>query len=42
MQLKLNKGLDALFELLDEAEITEILHADRPSVVPKPRRLFGR
>lgn len=42
MQLKLDKGLDALFDLMDEADITEILDVDRPSVIPKRRRLFGR
>lgn len=42
MQLKLDRGLDALLDLMDEAEITEFLEADRPSVIPKRRRLFGR
>jgi hypothetical protein len=39
MQVKLDDGLDRLFDLLDEARITEILEPDRPSVVPKRRRL---
>jgi Suppressor of fused protein (SUFU) len=42
MQLKLDHGLDALFDFMDEANITEILHADRPSVIPRRRRLFRR
>jgi Suppressor of fused protein (SUFU) len=42
MQLKLDKGLDALLDLLDEAELTEILDPERPSVVPRRRRLFRR
>lgn len=42
MQLKLDKGADALYDLLDAAEVTEALHPDRPSVVPRRRRLFGR
>jgi hypothetical protein len=28
--------------MMDEAEIVEILNVDRPSVVPKRRRLFRR
>jgi hypothetical protein len=42
MQLKIDKGLDALFGLLDEAEVTEAVDPGRPSVVPRRRRLFGR
>jgi Suppressor of fused protein (SUFU) len=42
MQLKLDNGPDALYDLLDEADVTEILQSDRRSVVPKKRRLFGR
>jgi hypothetical protein len=42
MQLKLDKGLDSLLDLLDRAEITEVLHVDRSSVVPARRRLFRR
>jgi Suppressor of fused protein (SUFU) len=42
MQLKLDQGLDALFELMDAAEIIEILDVDRPSVIPKRRRFFRR
>jgi Suppressor of fused protein (SUFU) len=43
MQLKLDQGLDPLLDLLDDAEVTEILDADRPSVAPaRRRRLFGR
>ena len=42
MQLKLDRGLDALYDLLDAAEITEILNADRPSVIPRRRKLFRR
>jgi hypothetical protein len=39
MRVKLDDGLDRLYDLLDEAEITEILHPDRPSVVPRRRFL---
>jgi hypothetical protein len=43
MRVKLDDGLDRLWELLDEARIMEILHEDRPSCVPKRRRgLFRR
>jgi len=42
MQLRLDRGLDALYDLLDAAEITEILNADRPSVIPRRRKLFRR
>lgn len=42
MQLKLDKGLDPLFDLLDEAEVTEILDPERPSVIRGRRRLFRR
>jgi len=41
MQLKLKKGADALYEPLDKAEVTEILDPDRPSCVPRCRRLLG-
>jgi Suppressor of fused protein (SUFU) len=41
MQVKLDDGLDRLFDLLDEARIMEIVDPDRPSVVPK-RRFFRR
>jgi hypothetical protein len=42
MKLKLDKGLEALYELLDAAELTEILDHDRPSVVPPRRKWFRR
>ena len=43
MRVKLDDGLDRLFDLLDEARIMEILNENRPSVVPKRRRgLFRR
>jgi hypothetical protein len=42
MRVKLDDGLDRLFDLLDEARIMEILDADRPSVVPKRRSRFFR
>jgi hypothetical protein len=42
MELKLEQGADQLYELLDAAALTEILDPDRPSVVPRRRRLFGR
>lgn len=38
MQVKLDDGLDRLYELLDEARLYEIVEPDRPSVVP-PRGL---
>ena len=40
MQLKLDDGLDALYERLDEAEISEVLIPDRPSSVGRRKR-FG-
>ena len=42
MQLKLDKGLDALFDALDGAKVTEVLHPDRQSAVTKRRGLFRR
>ena len=42
MRLKLDKGLDALFGALDDAQVTEVLHPDRPSAVTKRRGLFRR
>ena len=42
MQLKLDKGLDALADRLDEVELTEIMDPNRPSVVRGHRRLFRR
>jgi Suppressor of fused protein (SUFU) len=43
MQYKLDHGLDALFDHLDEAKVSEIVKADRPSCVPRRRRgLFRR
>jgi hypothetical protein len=43
MQLKLDKGLDRLVDLLAAADVTELLEPDRPSVVPpRRRRLFRR
>jgi hypothetical protein len=41
MRFKLEHGLDRLYDLLDEAELTEALLPDRPSVV-KRRRFFRR
>jgi suppressor of fused protein SUFU len=42
MRVKLDEGLDRLYDLLDEARIMAILHAERPSVVPKRRSRFFR
>jgi len=42
MQLKLDKGTDALYDVLDEASLTEILDVDRPSVAPAKRRGWFR
>jgi hypothetical protein len=44
MDLKLAKGTVALYDLLDEALVTEILDVGRPSVAPprKRRRMFRR
>jgi hypothetical protein len=42
MRLRLDKGTDALYDLLDAAELTEVLDPKRPSVVPGRRSLFGR
>jgi len=41
-ELELQKGADALYDLPDAAELTEILHADRRTVVLRRRTLFGR
>ena len=40
MELKLERGTDALFDAFDRAKVTELLIADRPSIV-KRRRRFG-
>ena len=42
MKLKLDKGLEALYDLLDDANLTEILDRDRPSVAPPRRRWLRR
>jgi Suppressor of fused protein (SUFU) len=42
MNLKLEKGSDELIDLLDAAELSELLDPQRPSVVPRRRRWFGR
>ena len=42
MRVKLDDGLERLFDLLDEARIMEALEPDRPSVVPKRRSRFFR
>lgn len=42
MRLKLDHGLDALHDRLDEAGVTEILDPGRPSVVGKRRRVGRR
>jgi hypothetical protein len=42
MRVKLDHGLDRLSDLLDEAQIIEIVDADRPSVVPRRRFRFRR
>jgi Suppressor of fused protein (SUFU) len=42
MELKLEKGADALWELFDGAGVTELVDPERESVVPRKRRLFGR
>ena len=40
MDFKLEKGTEALFDLFDEHEVTELVAPDRPSVVPHRRGLF--
>jgi hypothetical protein len=40
MELKLERGTDALFDAFDRAKLTELLIADRPSVVRRRKR-FG-
>src|SRR3954453_24130197 len=43
MQYKLDHGFNALLDHLDEAKVSELLEADRPSCVPRRRRgLFRR
>jgi hypothetical protein len=42
MQLKLDKGTDALYDLLDDAGVTETVDVDRPSVAPAKRRGWFR
>jgi hypothetical protein len=42
MQVKLNEGMDRLWELLDEARLIEIVQPDRPSAVPRRRSRFRR
>jgi hypothetical protein len=43
MRVKLDEGMDRLWDLLDEARLMEIVETDRPSVVAKRRRrLFRR
>ena len=42
MELKLDKGLDALIDLLDRHEVTELIDPSRPSVVARRRGLFRR
>jgi suppressor of fused protein SUFU len=42
MDLKLAKGSDRLIDLLDRAEVSELLDPNRPSVAPPRRMLFGR
>jgi Suppressor of fused protein (SUFU) len=42
MQVKLDRGTDALYDLLDAAKLTEILDVDRPSVAPAKRRGWFR
>jgi hypothetical protein len=42
MRLKLDKGADALYDLFDEHELTDLVDPRRPSVALKRRRLFGR
>ena len=37
-----DNGLDALFDALNQAQVTEVLHPDRPSAVKKRRGLFRR
>jgi hypothetical protein len=37
MELKLERGRGALYELLEEAEVTEVVQPDRPSVVGSRR-----
>ena len=40
MQLKLEQGVDALYEQFDAAQISEVVEADRPSVLGRRKR-FG-
>lgn len=40
MQLKLEQGVDALYEPFDAAQISEVVEADRPSVLGRRKR-FG-
>jgi len=42
MRFKLEKGSDALYDLFDEHEVTDLVDLNRSSVVPKKRRLLGR
>jgi hypothetical protein len=44
MDVKLERGTNALYDLLDAGKVTEILHADRPSLAPprQRRRWFRR
>jgi hypothetical protein len=39
MNLKLNRGTDALLEAFERGQVSEVLQPDRPSSVR--RRLFG-
>jgi hypothetical protein len=42
LEFKLQVGADALWERFDEAGVTEVLDPERPSVIGRRRRLFGR
>jgi hypothetical protein len=42
MEFKLKRGSDALFRLFDKAGLSDVVDADRPSVVPPRRRFFRR
>jgi hypothetical protein len=42
MEFKLQKGADALWLRMAEANVTELVDPQRPSVIGRSRRLFGR
>jgi Suppressor of fused protein (SUFU) len=42
MQLKLDKGADALYDRLEQNQIADVIDPSRPSVAPKKGRFFKR